>query len=89
MNPALFKYTRKPTNWSDVQATVSVACLPEGLPRWRAAALGIARWPLGSFQQEPGAQYFLVDVGERVYLVNSEGGSYAKYIAEVKPLEPM
>jgi hypothetical protein len=79
------RWSRKPSAWAEIYTTVRIGTLPEGLPRYAAADLGIRRSPLAGFTNPPDGQYFLVDVGDDLYLANTEGYDYAKYWVAVTP----
>lgn len=79
-------WTRKAAKWSEVYTTVSPAALPTEPPLtcYTAKSLGIERDPLGNFVVKPEQQYFLVVRRDNsMYLVNTEGYDYARYITKV------
>lgn len=76
-------YSRKPVRWREVHTAVPASALPPDLPRYHAFDLGIEVYALGDFQIDPGAPFFLVEVGADVYLIKTEGAGYARYATKV------
>ncbi len=80
---ANLKYDRKPEAWTHVRAGVGRSQLPV-LPIYEAEVLGVAHAPLASFRCPVEETVFLVSVNQGdVYLVNTEGANYCRYVARV------
>jgi len=71
--------TRKTCFWEEAKGYVCVSnALYEKLPKWKIP-LGFN--PDDNFPDEVNNTFFVADSGDRKYLVNTEGFSYARYFA--------
>jgi len=77
------KYDRKPDTWSHVQATVGRSQLPI-LPVYQADEIGADRGPCAYFRRTVDETVFLVAHRQEMFLVNTEGANYCRYVAHVE-----
>ena len=77
-------YTRKPSSWDVVSATVPEDTDLSGLPTFTTTELDIVH-PLTDFAKET-PQFFILtnDVTGKRYLVDTQGYTYVRYAAEIK-----
>lgn len=77
-----FGFHRKPQNWDEVGQPIPLKLL-EKLPQYDAKELGIESTILRSFTKEVPETLFLVARKGGLYLVNTEGADYARYVRYV------
>lgn len=87
---SIVDFERKPATWAAVSNTITDERLRglaggEEIPRFSIADIhgGRAASPLEDFTQADMPTLFLLGVGTDLFLVNTEGATYARYVAKV------
>jgi len=75
-------FHRKPINWAEVGLPIPMELL-EGLRQYTSVELGISSNLLRDFTMTPNPTIFLVAHEGGLYLVNTEGSNYARYVRYV------
>lgn len=84
MNLQNLKYDRKPEVWSAVKCTVpAIAVHGKDLAVYNVDDLGIRFQTLKTFAFKPTATIFLVRRDVEVFLINTDGYDYARYVCRV------
>lgn len=72
----------KAIDWEEVDRNYRP--IPNSSARYTAEELGIDNKVLTKFKFKPGEMVFIVTRGDKEYLVDTQGFSYARYIERIK-----
>lgn len=75
-------FTRKPIYWGEVGAAIPVEAIKK-LKQYPSTELGISTHIGATFTKTPDETLFLVNHQDGLYLVNTEGSDYARYVRYV------
>jgi hypothetical protein len=83
-------WTRKAAAWSEIDSVLPDHADLSGLPVYDAAEIGVGRFPCSDFTRPPEHTVFILKNHPRgAFVINTEGGGYARYAARVPAYHPM